>query len=106
MAPDGEFALSSTGRYTRGEPVTIYYEIAGAAPGSELETEITLSDEKGKNRSVIRFSERASSPIVRVRRELSTSKSRPGGYSLNVKVRSSDGLKPEREASLSITKDE
>ena len=105
MAPDGPFPLSSTGRYIRREPVTIYYEIAGAKAGSELETEITLSDEKGKNRSVIRFSERVTSPTLRLRRELSTSKSGPGGYRLDVRIRSSDGRKAERVARLSITED-
>ncbi len=101
-APDGPFPLSSTGIYTRGQPVPIYYEIAGAQAGSAIETEITLSDEKGKNRSVIRFSERAAGPVLQVRRELGTSQSRPGRYTLALKIRMSDGRKADRQASLSV----
>jgi hypothetical protein len=101
-APDGPFPLSSTGVYTRGQPVPIYYEIAGAQAGSAIETEIALADEKGKNRSVIRFSERAAGPVLRVRRELGTSRSRPGRYTLALKIRTADGRKAERQASLSV----
>jgi len=100
-APDGPFPLSSTGVYTRGQPIPIYYEIAGAQPGAPMETEITLSGEKGKNRSIIRFSERAAGSVLRVRRELSTSRSKPGRYTIVVKIRSGD-RKAEREAPLSI----
>ncbi|MDQ3674568.1 MAG: hypothetical protein M3365_09360, partial [Gemmatimonadota bacterium] len=102
MAPDGPFPLSSTGFYTRGQPVPIYYEIAGAQAGEAIETEITLSGEKGKDRSVIRFSERAAGSVLRVRRELSTSRSRPGRYTLDVRVRTAEGRKAERKASLSV----
>jgi len=101
-APDGPFPLSSTGVYTRGQAVPIYYEIAAAKTGSALETEITLVGEKGKDRSVIRFSERAAGPVQRVRREVGTSRSRPGRYTLEVKIRSSDGRKAERKVSLSV----
>jgi hypothetical protein len=100
-APDGPFPLSSTGVYTRGQPIPIYYEIAGAQPGAPMETEITLSGEKGKNRSVIRFSERVAGSVLRVRRELSTSRSKPGRYTIVVRIRSGD-RKAEREAPLSI----
>jgi GWxTD domain-containing protein len=100
-APDGPFPLSSTGVYTRGQPIPIYYEIAGAEPGAQMETEITLSGEKGKNRSVIRFSERVAGSVLRVRRELSTSRSKPGRYTIVVRIRSGD-REAEREAPLSI----
>lgn len=101
-APDGPFPLSSTGVYTRGQPVPIYYEIAGAKAGSAIQTEITLAGEKGKDRSVIRFSERAAGRVLRVRRELGTSRSRPGHYTLAVKIRMADGREAERKASLSV----
>lgn len=101
-APDGPFPLSSTAVYARGQPVPIYYEIAGAKAGTEVDTEITLAGEKGKDRSVIRFSERAAGPVMRVRRELSTSRSRPGRYTLAVRIRAPDGRRAVREASLSV----
>jgi hypothetical protein len=103
IAPDGPFPLSATGMYARGRPIPIYYEIAGARPGSTIETEISLAGEKGKNRSVIRFSERVAAPILRLRRELSTSRSPPGRYTLTLKIQTSDGRETQREASLSVT---
>jgi hypothetical protein len=101
-APDGSFPLSSTGSYVRGEPVPIYYEIAGAGSRGDIETEITFVREDGKGRSVIRFTERIDRPITRVRRELNTSKSQPGRYTMTVKVRTSDNRRAVRETSLIV----
>jgi hypothetical protein len=101
-APDGPFALSSTGSYVKGEPIPIYYEIAGARPRSEIESEITFVRDDGKGRSVIRFSERFDGPIARVRRELNTSKSQPGRYSLTVRIKTPDGRRAERETTLIV----
>jgi GWxTD domain-containing protein len=102
-APDGPFPLSSTGSYIRGEPVPIYYEIAGAGSRGEIESEITFVRDDGKGKSVIRFSERADRPVIRVRRELNTAKSQPGRYTLRVKIRTSDNRRAERQASLIVT---
>ena len=102
MAPDGEFPLTSTGTYRRGRPIPIYYEVAGMRGGSETETEVTFVREDGKGRSVIRFSERADDPVERIRRELNTSKSKPGRYTLTVKIKTADGRKAERQASMII----
>ena len=101
-APDGPFPLSSTGVYPRGQPVPIYYEVVGAQAGGAIDTELILADEKGKNRTVIRFSERAAGPIQRVRRVLSTARSRPGRYTLTLKIRTADGRVAERQAGLSV----
>jgi GWxTD domain-containing protein len=101
-APDGPFPLSSTGSYVRGEPIPIYYEIAGARPRSEIESEITFVRDDGKGRSVIRFSERFDGPIARIRRELNTSKSQPGRYSLTVRIKTPDGRRAERETTLIV----
>jgi GWxTD domain-containing protein len=102
MAPDGEFPLTSTGTYVRGRPIPVYYEVAGMRRGSETETEISFVREDGKGRSVIKFSERADNPVERIRRELNTSKSKPGRYTLTVKIRTADGRKVERQASMII----
>jgi hypothetical protein len=101
-APDGSFPLSSTGSYARGEPVPIYYEIAGAGSRGEIESEITFVRDDGKGRSVIRFTERADRPVIRVRRELNTSKSQPGRYTLTVKIRTSNNRRAERQTSLIV----
>jgi GWxTD domain-containing protein len=101
-APDGEFPLTSTGTYARGQPVPIYYEVAGTPPGSEIETEVTFVREDGKGRSVIRFSERVDGPIARIRRELNTSKSKPGRYTLTVRIKTAAGLEAERKTSLIV----
>lgn len=102
-APDGPFPLSSTGSYEQKEPIPIYYEIAGARPRSEIESEITFVRDDGKGRSVIRFSERFEGPIARVRRELNTSKSQPGRYSLAVRIKTPDGRGAQRETTLIVT---
>jgi GWxTD domain-containing protein len=101
-APDGPFPLSSTGSYVQGEPIPIYYEVAGATPRGELETEITLVRDDGKGRSVIRFNEQVDGPITRVRRELSTRRSQPGRYILTISVRTADNRRARREASLFV----
>ncbi|HEU5049127.1 MAG TPA: GWxTD domain-containing protein, partial [Gemmatimonadales bacterium] len=54
-APDGPFPLSPTGSYFRGEPVPIYYEVAGAAVGGELETEITFTPEEEERGVTVGF---------------------------------------------------
>jgi hypothetical protein len=102
-APDGDFPLSSTGSYAQGEPVPIYYEIAGAGQRGDLETEITFVRDDGKGRSVIRFSERLDAPVLRVHREVNTAKSEPGRYTLTVRLKTPDNRRAERETSLIVT---
>jgi hypothetical protein len=101
-APDGPFPLTSTGTYVQGERIPIYYELSGARSGSEIQSEITLVRDDGKGKSVIRFGERVDGPIARVRREVNTSKSKPGRYSLSVKISAPDGRKAERETTLLV----
>jgi GWxTD domain-containing protein len=101
MAPDGPFPLSSTGSYIRGEPIPVYYEIAGAGNG-EIQTEITFVRDDGKGRAVIRFTDRADQPILRIRRELNTSRSRPGRYTLTVRVQTADNHRAERRTTLIV----
>jgi GWxTD domain-containing protein len=102
LAPDGQFPLSSTGSYVQGEPVPIYYEVAGVTTRGDMETEITLVRDDGRGRSVIRFSEQVDPPITRVRRELNTEKSQPGRYILTIKVRTPDNRGALRETSLFV----
>jgi hypothetical protein len=102
VAPDGPFALSATGTYVQGERIPIYYEFSGAKAGSEIQSEITLVRDDGKGRAVIRFTERTDGPIARVRREVNTSKSKPGRYSLAVRISTPDGRKADRETTLMV----
>ncbi|HEX6434762.1 MAG TPA: GWxTD domain-containing protein [Gemmatimonadales bacterium] len=99
-APDGPFPLSPTGSYVRGEPVPIYYEIAGGGTKGDIESEVTFVRDDGKGRSTIRFTERADRPVLRVRRELNTSKSQPGRYALTVRIRTPDNRRAERQTTL------
>ena len=101
-APDGPFPLSSTGSYVRGERIPLYYEIAGAGTRGDIQSEITFVRDDGKGRSVIRFTERADRPVLRVRRELNTSKSQPGRYRLTVRVRTPDNRRAERATTLIV----
>ena len=100
-APDGPFPLSSTGSYVRGEPIQVYYEIAGAGDG-EIQSEITFVRDDGKGRAAVRFTDRADRPILRVRRELNTSKSQPGRYTLTIKVQTADDRRAERRTTLIV----
>jgi GWxTD domain-containing protein len=101
-APDGPFPLSSTGSYVRGERIPIYYEIAGAGTKGDIESEVTFVRDDGKGRSVIRFTERADRPVLRVRRELNTSKSELGRYTLTVRIRTPDNRRAERRTTLIV----
>jgi GWxTD domain-containing protein len=98
-APDGPFPLSSTGSYVRGEPIPVYYEIAGAGKG-EIQSEITFVRDDGKGRAVVSFTDRADQPILRIRRELNTSRSQPGRYTLTVRVQTADDRRAERRTTL------
>jgi hypothetical protein len=100
-APDGPFPLSSTGSYVRGEPILLYYEIAGAGKG-EIQSEVTFVRDDGKGRAVVSFTDRADRPILRIRRELSTSRSQPGRYTLTVRVRTADNRRAERQTTLIV----
>jgi GWxTD domain-containing protein len=102
VAPDGPFPLSSTGSYVRGERIPLYYEIAGAGRKGEIQSEITFVRDDGKGRSVIRFTEQADRPVLRIRRELNTSKSEPGRYTLTVRIRTADNRRAERQATLIV----
>ncbi len=102
-APDGSFPLSSTGTYAQGEPIPIYYEVAGARSGSDIQSEVTFVRDDGKGRSVIKFGERMDSPVARVRRDVNTSKSKPGRYSLTVRIKTADGRTAQRETTLIVS---
>jgi hypothetical protein len=86
----------------QGERIPIYYEISGAKAGSDIQSEVTLVRDDGKGRSVIRFTERVDAAIARIRREVNTSKSKPGRYSLAVRISTPDGRKAERETTLMV----
>lgn len=100
-APDGPFPLSSTGSYVRGRSRSCSIEIAGAGEG-EIQSEITFVRDDGKGRAVVRFTDRADQPILRIRRELNTSTSPPGRYTLTVRVQTADNRQAERQTTLIV----
>ena len=102
-APDGPFPLSATGSYAQGEPLPVYYEVAGAAAGGELTTDIVFSrDEDDGDRTTIKFSEQASGAVQRFRRELDTRRLDEGRYTLSVTVRAADGSSQTRSTQVFI----
>jgi hypothetical protein len=91
QAPDGPFSLSPTGTYTRGDPVLVYYELAGARAGETLKTDVTFAREEGGDQTTLAFSEQASGAVNRIRRAMATDRLKEGRYTLRVTVRSEDG---------------
>lgn len=102
-APDGPFPLSSTGSYGKGEPLPVYYEVAGATPGSDLATEIVFAREGDDgDRTTLEFSEQAGGAVQRFRRELDTRRLDDGRYTLSVTVRAADGTSQTRSTQVYI----
>lgn len=102
QAPDGPFPLSSTGSYARGSSIPIYYEVAGVAPGTELETEIAFTPEDDDRGVTVTFTERAGTAIERTRRELGTDRLRPGRYLMRLTVKTADGQAASRETAVYV----
>ncbi|HEU4801112.1 MAG TPA: hypothetical protein VFS94_10800 [Gemmatimonadales bacterium] len=102
-APDGPFPLSATGSYAQGEPLPVYYEVAGVVGGSELTTDIAfaLDDDDGEA-TTINFTEQATGAVQRFRRELDTRRLDEGRYTLLVTVRAADGSSQTRRTQVFI----
>ncbi|HEX6644949.1 MAG TPA: hypothetical protein VF037_09730 [Gemmatimonadales bacterium] len=105
QAPDGPFPLSATGSYRRGSGIPIYYEMAGAGAGSEVETEIAFMPEEEGQGATVTFTERAGSAVERVRRELGTDRLKPGRYQMRMTIRTAGGESATRETSVYILDD-
>ena len=101
-APDGSFPLSSTGSYARGRSIPIYYEVAGVAPGTEIETEVSFTPEDDDRGVTVTFTERASGPIERTRRELGTDRLKAGRYLMRMTVKTEDGQSATRETAVYV----
>ena len=101
-APDGAFPLSSTGSYAKGSPIPIYYEVAGVAAGTEVETEISFTPEDDDRGVTVTFTERAGGAIERTRRELGTDRLKPGRYLMRMTVKTADGQSATRETAVYV----
>lgn len=101
-APDGAFPLSSTGSYARGSSIPIYYEVAGIAAGTEIETEISFTPEGDDRGVTVTFTERAGDDIERTRRELGTDRLKPGRYLMRMTVKTADGRSASRETAVFV----
>jgi hypothetical protein len=102
QAPDGPFPLSSTGSYARGASIPIYYEVAGVAPGTEVETEIAFTPEDDDGGVTVTFTERAGNRIERTRRELGTDRLKPGRYRMRLSVKTAGGQTASRETAVYV----
>jgi hypothetical protein len=101
-APDGPFPLSSTGSYARGSSIPIYYEAAGVAAGTEIETEISFTREGDDRGVTVTFTERAGGAIERTRRELGTDRLKPGRYLMRLTLKTADGQSASRETAVYV----
>jgi GWxTD domain-containing protein len=102
-APDGPFPLSATGSYAQGEPLPVYYEVAGASEGSDLTTAVLFArDDDDGDGTTINFSEQATGAVQRFRRELDTRRLDEGRYTLSVTVRAADGSSQTRRTQVFI----
>ncbi|HET8633223.1 MAG TPA: GWxTD domain-containing protein [Gemmatimonadales bacterium] len=105
QAPDGPFMLSPTGTYTRGEPVLVFYELAGARAGETLKTDVTFAREEGGDETTLSFSEQAGGAVDRLRRAMATDRLKVGRYTLRVTVRSEDGSRTAtRETAIYVVR--
>lgn len=101
-APDGSFPLSSTGSYAKGSSIPIYYEVAGVAAGTEIETEITFTPEDDDRGVTVTFTEQAGGAIERTRRELGTDQLKAGRYLMRMTVKTADGQSATRETAVFV----
>lgn len=101
-APDGEFPLTSTGSYRRGETVPVYYEFTAPGEGEAITTSVAFRREGDRNATEIQFNERAHAGINRSRRELDTSRLKPGRYDLTLRLSTAAGREAVRQTSLFV----
>jgi hypothetical protein len=95
--------------FHRSEDMQLYYEVYGAAPGTELKTEIVVrkgggTDIFGKGGSAIslKFEEPAQGYTSRHLRTLDLSKLKAGSYTIGVKITRPDSYTDSRTERFTV----
>lgn len=100
-ARDGVLQLNPTGTYRIGQPILLYYEIAGGSE-SPLITEVTGSD--GHRIMRLSFGEPVHEGVRAVRRTLSTQGLQAGRFTITVTVRAPDGKVARQSLAVTLVK--
>ncbi len=96
-APGDTAFLAPEATFEPAEPVELYYEIYGLAPGEPYRTRLAIR--RGNNRlSATATESAAADSVVRVARTLSLASLRPGPYILEVEIESGAGRAISRRA--------
>lgn len=84
----GEVPLSPLDFYSRSGAVEVYYEVSGAVPGQTYHTDLTLTGLSGRFKGNVRlgFDERATGPILRLKRSVALDRLKGGRYRMSVTV--------------------
>ena len=102
--------------FLAGDPMQVYYEVRGLAPGVKYTTQVVVK--KGSGRGAFRkmfegggkalslkFEDRATGPETAVQRTLALSRLRPGTYVLGVAITDERGRTGWREAEFQVVKE-
>ncbi|HXE58848.1 MAG TPA: hypothetical protein VNK43_12675, partial [Gemmatimonadales bacterium] len=110
--PDDTVYFNPLGRFDRGEPLRLYYEVYGLAPGTSYATRVVVSRQGGGffrrlfgGRTVavsLTFREPATAPVTRAHRSLDLRGLDPGRYRIEVRVTDHRGREVRRERAFDV----
>lgn len=84
----GDVPLSPLDFYSRSGAVEVYYEVSGAVTGQTYHTDLALKGLSGRFKGNVQlgFDERATGPILRLRRSVALDRLKGGRYQMTVTV--------------------
>ncbi len=87
-SPAGDVPLSPLDAYPRSGSVEVYYELSGATTGREYQTQLELKGIAGDAKGEVRlgFSEKATGPMMRLRRSVALDPLKGGQYRMTMTV--------------------
>jgi GWxTD domain-containing protein len=101
QARDGVLSLNPLGSYAIGQPIVLYYEVAGSGGGS-LRTSIELRQRKQV--TSVAFTEPGSDGVRAFRRTLGTDRLREGPLAITITVRTDGGSSTSRQLTVAMVK--
>lgn len=113
QVPGGDTAwVSPLARFHRSEPLQLYFEVTGLAPGESYDMEMTVRRAGGGSifrrifggGTAIRIESEEHHPggIQRFARQLSLERVSPGNYEVQVRVRTADGREVTRHRAVEV----